>query len=285
MQLDIETGEISDEKCSYGAPFFAFERTPKRFGVVQGCCNHWDCPRCGQMVARKHYGRIVEGARGLEKQGVKLAFMTITCRGKELPANEAFKNYLEWTNRLLDAMRARSQRVTKNHPREAWAYCQVTEKQTRSHPHSHILISYMPEDTVLGYVTKYGANGAYDVPALRSDWLEGEVVRAGLGKQYDISEAGNIEAVSRYIAKYMFKDSQFKTKFPPNWHRVRYSQTWPELAARKTNAKVLMTIEDWAELSSRAVVVDAQSGAALIMSRRYLQTSGVIVTEMGQSGN
>ena len=116
-------------------------------------------------------------ARGvLDAQGVKLAFLTVTCRGKELEADYAFRHYLEWTNRLLDAMRAKATRTTKDHEREVWAYVQVTEKQRRQHPHSHILLSFMPADTVLGFVEKW-ANGRSGwqvsiVPALRSEWLE-----------------------------------------------------------------------------------------------------------------
>ena len=38
--------------CIYHAPYFAVqEKSSRRYAVVQGCCNHWDCPRCGPMVA------------------------------------------------------------------------------------------------------------------------------------------------------------------------------------------------------------------------------------------
>jgi len=260
--------------CKYRAPFFAYEEVPKRYGVIQGNCNHWDCPKHGEEVARQHYGRIVEGARKLDAQGVKLAFLTVTCRGKDLDADYAFKHYLEWTNRLLDAARAKATRRTKAHEPEIWSYVQVTEKQKRSHPHSHILISFMPSDTVLGFVEKWvsGREGwkMEIVPALRSDWLQDEVIAAGLGEQYDISEVESIEAASRYIAKYMFKPSQFSAEFPPNWKRVRYSQSWPKLPVRKTNAFPLISLEDWAELSSRAVVIDARDSAAYFECQHYL---------------
>jgi hypothetical protein len=265
----------NEEKCAYNAPLFAFERTPHRYGIVQGCCNHWDCPRCGQQVAAQHYGRIVEGARQLEKSGAKLAFMTLTCRGKELSSEDAFAGYLSWTNRLLDAMRLKARRAEV-----AWAYCQVTEKQKRSHPHSHVLITYVPDDTVLGFVEKYDARGKHTQEALRSDWLQEEVIRSGLGEQYDLSEVETVEAASRYVAKYMFKSTQFTTKFPKNWHRVRYSRSWPKLAERATNAEILLTSEDWFNLAKIAVVVDAQSGDALKMARRHLSVLGVIVVEM-----
>ena len=34
--------------CKYKAPFFAYEKHPLRYGVVQGSCNHWDCPKHGE---------------------------------------------------------------------------------------------------------------------------------------------------------------------------------------------------------------------------------------------
>lgn len=275
-------------RCSYGAPFFAFQREGKRYGIVQGNCNHWDCPRCGWEVAAQHYGRIVEGARKLENDGVKLSFLTVTCRGLELSADDAFKHYLEWTNRLIDAMRAKHTRKTKSNPEPSlWAYVQVTEKQKRSHPHSHFLTSFMPNDTVLGIVDKWkrerGVMVKTAVEALRSDWLQSEVIAAGLGEQYDISEVETAEAASRYVAKYMFKKSQFTSQFPKGWKRVRYSHTWPTLPAKESNAFIVMTLDDWAGLSVLAAVVDAYGYAAQRMARLYLATSGVIVNEVEET--
>lgn len=265
--------------CKYRAPFFAFERVPKRYGVKQGNCHHWDCPLHGEEIAREHYGRIVEGARKLDRQGVKLAFWTVTCRGKDLDAEYAFEHYLEWTNRLLDAARAKATRATRDHEPEPWSYVQVTEKQDRSHPHSHLLMSFMPADTVLGFVEKWakGKNGwrMTIVPALRSDWLAGEVVKAGLGEQYDISEIETIEAASRYVAKYMFKRSQFTDKFPPGWKRVRYSHSWPKLPEVKTNAFPLLSREDWGRLSASAVVIDAKDERAYRECVHWLGGEGI----------
>ena len=268
--------------CKYKAPFFAYEKHPLRYGVVQGSCNHWDCPKHGEEVARKHYHRIVEGARVLDQRGVRLAFLTVTCRGKDLDAAYAFKHYLEWTNRLFDAMRAKATRKTKQHDPEMWAYCQVTEKQKRSHPHSHVLLSFMPADTVLGFVEKW-SNGKDGwkmsiVPALRSDWLAGEVVSAGLGSQYDLSEVETVDAASRYVAKYMFKRSQFTDNFPPGWKRVRYGTGWPKLPEQKsTGAKalVLLSAADWGNLSSLAAIIDAHDSAAYGECIHFLGGEGI----------
>lgn len=110
--------------------------------------------------------------------------------------------------------------------------------------------------------------------------MQNEVVSAGLGEQYDISEVAQIEAASRYVAKYMFKPAQFLSIYPKNWKRVRYSRSWPKLPERKTDAFVVMKIEDWGLLASLAVVVDAQAGDAYKQAMRYLKPAGCIVMEL-----
>jgi len=266
------------ERCVYGAPFFAFQRAGGRYGVVQGCCNHWECPRCGVMVAKKHYGRIVEGAREIAKNN-ELWFITITCRGKDLSEDEATKNYLAWTSRFLDAAYAKAKRAGA-----AWYYVQVTEKQKRGHPHSHVLTTFTPSDVVQGTKTNWRTDNAGSVvreelSALRSTWLQSAVISAGLGDQYDISQVHTVEGASRYVAKYMFKDSQFGAHFPKRWKRVRYSQTWPDFAKPKTDAFVLLSADDWHHLASLAVVVDAERGEALDAANFFLRGHDVIIHE------
>lgn len=268
-------------RCLYGAPYFAVERTPKRFRVVQGCCNHWDCPKCGIQVAKQHYGRIVAGAREVA-QTSELWFITVTCRGKEVSVETAEKSYLAWTSRFLDACYAKSKRSGA-----PWVYAQVTEKQKRGHPHSHILTTFQPGDLVDGVVENWatGSDGRKYLEykdALRSEWLQCMVCSAGLGDQYDISAVREIEAASRYVAKYMFKDTQFSASFPKGWKRVRYSQSWPKLKRKKTNAFVLMSKEDWALLASKAVVVDAEAGDAHESAEYFLKGHDVIIHEVEQ---
>jgi hypothetical protein len=223
------------------------------FGVTQGVCNHWDCPRCGPLIAKKHYGRIVEGARELRAEGM-LYFLTLTCRGREITRHMAEESYLKWTNRVLTAMRTRAKRAGQR-----WAYVQVTERQKRGHPHSHILTTWKPHDTTQGThrkwrVTNDGQREPEDRPALRSEWLEARCVAAGLGPQYDITEVSEVEAASRYVAKYLFKDTLL-TVWPKGWKRVRYSQSWPRLPEQETDARVLLTAEDWYYLAEDAVTV------------------------------
>jgi hypothetical protein len=255
-------------KCTYGAPLFAYQRgdeDSKAYGVTQGCCNHWDCPRCGQLLARKNYGRIVEGSRTLAKKD-DLYFVTFTCRGRDISRAVAEAGYLKWTNRVLTAMRTRTKRAGAT-----WAYVGVTERQKRGHPHSHLLTTYKPHDLRMGTATKYRANDAgepvgYSVKVLRSDWLEARCIAAGLGPQYDISAVEDVEACSRYVAKYLFKDALL-TKWPKGWRRVRYSQSWPQLPERKTNARVLLTAEDWYELAEDAVFVTVAVGDNQLLKR------------------
>lgn len=262
--------------CSYRAPFFAYPIKERAYGVLQGCCNHWDCPRCGVMRAKHEYGRIVEGCRQLAKEH-ELFFITVTCRGKELSKDEADSRYLEWTNRLLDALRVQTKRANGH-----WCYVQVTERQKRSHPHSHILTTYKPSDLVQGSKRSYsrsndGALHWESVPCLRSAYLAARVVGSGLGEQYDISKVETVEGASRYVAKYMFKDTQFQADFPKNWKRVRYSQNFPKLPVRETSAFALVTQDDWRKLASLALVVQANDAASLSEISYYLRGTGMLV--------
>jgi hypothetical protein len=206
------------------------------------------------MRAKEEYGRIIEGCKEIsEKTGLR--FITITTKGRALPLREAEENYLEWTNRFFDACRQKSKRSGQE-----WHYVQVTERQKRSHPHSHILTTFDPGDLYTGYVQKWTTDPqkgrvVQSVPALRSDWLQAQVVRSGLGEQYDVSIVETVQAASRYVAKYLFKDSIFKTEWPPGWKRVRYSRNFPKLPKRKTDAFILMTANDWFTLACNAEIV------------------------------
>lgn len=267
-------------RCAYNAPKFAVQRSAHRYSVIQGCCNHWDCPRCGIMVARGHYGKIVEGARKVYETS-DLWFITITCRGKETTREEAIRCYLTWSSKFLDTLYSHSRRNEKE-----WFYVQVTELQKRGHPHSHILTSFYPDGLYFGTQRRWsllpsGKKRYEDKRVLRSDFLAKTVSSAGLGEQYDISIVRSIEAASRYVAKYMFKDSQFSALFPKHWKRVRYSQSWPDLEREKTNAFVLLSREDWNRLADLASVVDAEEGAAFEDAEFFLRNQ-VKVNEVKQ---
>lgn len=247
--------DFLSQKCSYNAPYIAWHKEGKRWGVAQGNCHHWDCPRCGQGRARQEYGRIVEGCRSLAENNT-IQFITITCKGKGLTHAQAEAGYLGWTNRFLDACRAKAKRAGQK-----WSYVQVTERQKRGHPHSHILTTFDPGDIVEGtkrnYITSSsGSRVSEDIPALRSPWIAKSVVSAGLGEQYDISRVQTVEGASRYVAKYLFKPTIFTTEWPKGWKRVRYSQSFPKLSKPEGEAMVLLMRSDWQSLSRKAVVVD-----------------------------
>jgi hypothetical protein len=266
----------TDIFCLYGAPFFAYQIHLAKWGVVQGCCNHWDCPRCGKTRARQEYGRIVAGIRSLALQH-PIYFVTITCRGKEMALEESEKHYLEWTNRLFSSWRARTKCKGGQ-----WHYVQVTERQTRGHPHSHILTTANPQDLYLGHVFKERTENLY-IPrnsreiALRSDWLQGAINKSGLGSQYDISIASSPEGASRYVAKYLFKPTIFENSWPKKWKRVRYSHSFPKLPERQTDAIVLLSDNDWRHLARRAEVIEVKDTPTMLDVNWHLRHTDIAI--------
>lgn len=272
---------FSFHRCRYNAPYFAIRKSDNRYRVIQGCCNHWDCPRCGIMVAKKHYGNIVTGARKVNET-CDLWFVTVTCRGKELTVEDAKANYLAWTSKFLDACYSKTRRDEGE-----WFYVQVTELQRRGHPHSHILTSFSSSDYYYANVDdwKRGNDGVLrNVPVrkLRSDWISAQVIRSGLGTEYDISRVKTVEACSRYIAKYMFKPAQFRADFPPRWKRVRYSQSWPRLEKKRSDAFVILGASDWIALIEDARVLDCEEGDAFEQASHYNKEYGIVLHEVKQ---
>jgi hypothetical protein len=251
----LQERRAANSPCVYNAPFFAYPTQAKNWTVTQGNCHHWDCPRCGLGRAKHEYGRMVEGCRTLAAKHA-LYFITITCRGREISHEYAEQNYLEWTNRLLDACRAKWKRAGGE-----WHYVQVTERQKRLHPHSHFITTFAPCDAKTTIVRKQkrsesGQSRQVISTHLRSDWFESQVRRAGLGEQYDITKVESAEGASRYVAKYLFKPTIFTADWPKGWKRIRYSNSFPKSEERKTDAIVLLSREDWVDLSYRAVVVN-----------------------------
>jgi len=265
------------DECLNNAPYFAYQIEGKKYGVVQGCCNDWNCPRCGQQRAREEYGRIVAGARELGKTN-KLYMMTITCLGKELGLEDAERDYLKWTNKVLSRLRADCKRLGI-----LWAYASVTERQDRGHPHSHYLTTYCPDDTTpikKGEGKTYVTSGEV-FPAkhdcLQTFYLEQSCVDAGLGRQYDLSELESVEGASRYVAKYLFKETVFSTKWPKGWKRVRYSQSWPKLPEIKGEAFILLTNFDWYKLGRLAVrIVTKDEGAKQFVGSKLFHSDVIV---------
>lgn len=193
---------------------------------------------------------------------------------------EAEKNYGEWTNRLLDAWRLQSKRTNQE-----WSYVQVTERQKRGHPHSHILTTFKPTDMAIDWKKKRvqveGKQYMAYVSAYRSEYIAKSVVRAGLGNEYDISVCRTVQGASRYVAKYMFKDTVFCTTWPSGWKRVRYSQSFPKLPHRETNAFVLIEPADWRRLAREAVFVTTSDRYCLDEAKYWLARSDVIIIKKG----
>lgn len=276
-------------KCVNHAPYFAYRKTtdanPNVFGIVQGCCNSWSCPRCGEMRAKEEYGRMVMGCERLAAEGHELYFITITCRGKDgLGSEDATEQYLEWTNRLLDALRADAKK--RGIP---WVYAAVTERQKRGHPHSHYITTYYPADVMTGrkrtYTGRkqepvYGPQLPEDeIEVLRSKYLQKRVKAAGLGEQYDISRVRDIKAAPRYVAKYLFKKEMFTADFPRGWRRIRYSQSFPKWDDRHGDAFILRAPGDWMKLSRLAETVVTKGWEAYRQASIELAGTGVNIVE------
>lgn len=241
--------------CAYNAPLICF---PQRLAkgeiwrLERGNCHHWDCPRCGVKRAKKEYWRIVNGATALEKGGHSLYFLTVTCRGRELKKEDSEAGYLEWTNRLNTNMRTAAKRNS-----QAWHYVAVTERQKRGHPHSHYITTFLPKDS--RHVSKkmwitaqnkaklvIATEEREDETHFESEWLQKAVVSAGLGAIHDLTKVRSAAGVSRYVAKYLFKDTLL-TEWPKGWKRVRYSQEWPKSDEFKPDDRAFPVIEkqDW----------------------------------------
>ena len=263
------------QECVNGAPFIAIKTTGKAYRVVQGCCDSWTCPRCGLIRANREYGRMVHGCTLLAKEH-DLYFLTLTCRGRELSLEDALSHYYEWTNRFLDACRTRAKRAG-----QFWGYVQVTERQQRGHPHSHLIIAFYIHDLRNGSRKSWQSiDGEYvhqDKPALRSEWLRQRCLSAGLGPEYDISKVDSAEAASRYVAKYLFKPSMFQTHWPKHWRRIRYSRSFPKLPEQEIDAFPLIKIADWRRLVRLAVVVTPADNASRTRCQEMLHGSDVII--------
>lgn len=238
----LDLFSTSQKTCSYAAPLLAIIKDGKG-RITQTCCNHWDCPRCGILRAKEEYGRIVEGAREIGKHH-SLYFYTFTCRGRYLSLYRAERNYLLWTNRLLSTMRARCKAEGGY-----WVYVQVTERQKRGHPHSHLLMAWTPSDsqTVLDDTGQ---------ECIASEWFSNAHFRSGLGSQSKITRVNSVEATARYIAKYLFKDAML-TRMPKHWKRVRYSQNFPSRLTKESDDNAtyitIKNSQDWKSVAKAEV--------------------------------
>lgn len=254
----LSTSQTKSLICPFGAPFVAMVVSGKG-RIFQSCCNHWECPCCGEIRARQEYGRIVYGCEVLAVKH-KLYFWTLTCRGREISLEEAEENYLAWTNRLLTNARTKATRSAAY-----WCYVQVTERQkrTRRHPHSHVITTFLPDDAV---ATKDAAGrGSYI-----SSWFSRANASAGLGGQHRISLVESASAVSRYVAKYMFKESMRET-FPPKWKRIRYSQNFPKRPVQTPESlTVLIGRSEWRAIDFMPVFWEADNNMIYEMARHRI---------------
>src|SRR5262249_6914925 len=67
--------------------------------------------------------------------------------------------------------------------------------------------------------------------------------------EHNISKVESAAAVSRYVGKYMFKDTMRDT-WPAKWKRVRYSENWPKLVSGTPDFQsVLRSPADWRKVA------------------------------------
>lgn len=266
-------------RCTYNAPFFAWKSSEYGWNIAQGNCHHWDCPKCGINRAKHEWWRIVSGTRELAKNH-DLYFITLTCKGKEISVSAADENYYHWTSKLIDACRIRAKRAGLD-----WTYVQITERQKRGHPHSHIISTWKPHDLIMGtrldWKTINGQRIGEVVDTLRSEWFAKRLDSAGLGSQYDIGKVRDTDGAAKYAAKYLFKAENLLTDWPKKWRRVRYSNSFPKLEKRETEAIALIKPEHWLELAKQAVVVNAKDEASLEMCDAMLWGHDILIRKRG----
>lgn len=246
--LDLySTLHKTEKRCVNDAPIVFVMDTSGNCQVKQSCCNSWNCPRCGEIRAKHEYARIINGATVLTEIGLQLFFLTLTCRGKDMPLSVAENEYYTWTNKLLNNCRNRSKR--QNMP---FHYVQVTERQKRLHPHSHLISTFCPDDAI--ETTKTMPDGTTR-KILVSQWFIKRNVSSGLGSQCEITAIREPQGASRYVAKYLFKTA-VKETWPPKWKRVRYSRKWPQLSVEKPELSFpLFAYDDWRRMDNIGVNV------------------------------
>lgn len=256
LTLDlISTLQKSPLSCAYGAPRVAFIKGDKAV-IKQGCCNHWNCPRCRFTLAAYHKHRMIEGAKLLMADG-PLYFWTTTCRGKDLDLENADENYYLWTNRLLSTCRARAKKQGSR-----WQYVQVTERQARGAAHSHYIHTFLPSDAEIFTAAK-GRRAAH------SDWFIRSNVLAGLGPQCTITVVESPVAVAAYISGYLNKQVSIDV-WPSKWKRIRYSRGWPDEAEQPDWGTPLIRRSQWEAADRQGVVFDAEDELTFIVAKHHM---------------
>lgn len=250
-------------RCGYGAPFVAVIKDGK--GVLtQGCCNHWDCPRCRFTLAAYHKHRMIEGAKILMESG-PLYFWTTTCIGKELDLETADDEYLLWTNRLLSTCRARAKKQGVR-----WEYVQVTERQQRGAAHSHFIHTFLPDDGVPRIKTKRDKAGQMvQVEHIASEWFVRSNIRAGLGRECLITAVKSEIGVASYISGYLEKQLS-QDVWPKHWKRIRYSRGWPDMAEQPDWARALNGRSDWEQADKQGVLFVAEDETLYKLARHHM---------------
>ena len=243
--LEYVAKKSQEIACKNNAPHIVV-KTPAGWRVYQGCCNSWNCPRCGLIRARKERDDIAMGAQKWIDQGYQLYLMTLTCPGEGYTVEEGEREWYVNSTKFLNAVRNRIKRSGG-----AWSYACVTERQKRGHPHAHYIVISLPPDASPykhGEVLPDGRIADGDI--LWSQFISDQTVRSGLGWVYDVREIDHAGAVISYVTKYLFKSLMVQS-FPKGWRRVRYARNWPRRPKQQAGEGFpLLRRSDWKKLGS-----------------------------------
>ena len=252
--IEYEARQNQSVRCENDAPHIAVLREGK-WTVYQGCCNSWECERCGFIRARNEYHRLRYGCQNLWDKSVQLWMITLTSPGQGTDIEAAEQNWYNGTMKTLNALRNQYKRGGG----ENWYYACVTERQKRGHPHAHYIITAVPKDLAWAAPGATLRDGRMNHQAsLQSDWLVDRLDVNRMGTVYDIQPIDDAAKVSAYVSKYLFK-SLLQEKWPKGWRRVRYSRNWVKAGYPKAEQAIaLLGAKQWDELGRQGpnVVTD-----------------------------
>lgn len=158
--------------------------------LVNGSCQLWSCPVCGERKARRYSGIA---RRGCELSTERIRLVTITAPGREAPA-ESWARMGERWGKLSDRLRYELGRKL--------TYFGTVELQKRGNPHLHLLT----RDS--GYLDKRV--------------LANHCMAVGFGFS-DIRQIATNSGV-QYVTKYLHKSAG--QQMPRGARRIRRSRDW-----------------------------------------------------------
>lgn len=192
--------QVIAEGCSRpGRPMMIGRNHDTKTAVVfRPRCKTWSCPECARTNARLWEFKAINGAQQLIEAGKPLSMVTITNLGKMQPKSSLFVLPKQWHKLFYRAKRKAGQ----------YEYICFPEKTKRNIIHLHLLATY----------------------DLGTRWWKDNGAYAGFGYRNEESDINSAFRAGWYAAKYLAKSAE-TTYWPPGFHRVRTSRSWPHLPA------------------------------------------------------